>query len=72
MFYESCLVSNPFYGEYTLTEEDCVVSHENIRNISYKLSFDTFSTVSAGTNSLLISDTIVYSSTVYLGTYKLF
>ncbi|PSN56686.1 hypothetical protein C0J52_00007 [Blattella germanica] len=24
MFYESCLVSNPFYGEYTLTEEDCV------------------------------------------------
>nr|CAD7401286.1 unnamed protein product [Timema poppensis] len=24
MFYESCLVSNPFYGEYQLTEEDCV------------------------------------------------
>ena len=40
MFYESCLVSNPFYGEYTLTEEDCVVSHENIRNIRYKLLFD--------------------------------
>jgi len=42
MFYESCLVSNPFYGEYTLTEEDCVVSHENIGNISYKLHFDNF------------------------------
>jgi hypothetical protein len=33
MFYESCLVSNPFYGEYTLTEEDCVVSQQNIRHI---------------------------------------
>jgi hypothetical protein len=33
MFYEYCLVSNPFFGEYTLTEEDCVVSQENIRKI---------------------------------------
>ncbi|GLH14005.1 Uncharacterized protein GBIM_18454 [Gryllus bimaculatus] len=32
MFYESCLVSNPFYGEYTLTEEDCV-SCEALENI---------------------------------------
>ncbi|XP_046385673.1 uncharacterized protein LOC124155688 [Ischnura elegans] len=24
MFYRTCLVSNPFYGEYALTEEDCV------------------------------------------------
>ncbi|KAG8222106.1 hypothetical protein J437_LFUL000870 [Ladona fulva] len=24
LFYQSCLVSNPFYGEFSLTEEDCV------------------------------------------------
>nr|CAD7261344.1 unnamed protein product [Timema shepardi]CAD7572278.1 unnamed protein product [Timema californicum] len=28
MFYESCLVSNPFYGEYQLTEEDCVQTNQ--------------------------------------------
>jgi hypothetical protein len=44
MFYESCLVPNPFYGEYTLTEEDCVVSQENIRNrklkhVNYLISY---------------------------------
>lgn len=39
MFYESCLISNPFYGEYTLTEEDCVVSKINLL-ISFKYIID--------------------------------
>lgn len=25
LYYENCMMNNPFYNDYTLTEEDCVV-----------------------------------------------
>ncbi|KAL1129794.1 hypothetical protein AAG570_012738 [Ranatra chinensis] len=41
LFYETCLIGNPFYGEYTLTEDDCV-SCESLESIDIanKVSYD--------------------------------
>lgn len=25
LYYENCMINNPFYNDYTVTEEDCVV-----------------------------------------------
>lgn len=25
LYYENCMINNPFYNDYTITEEDCVV-----------------------------------------------
>ncbi|XP_063220213.1 uncharacterized protein LOC134529747 [Bacillus rossius redtenbacheri] len=47
MFYESCLVSNPFYGEYTLTEEDCISCEaleyvDRLGNVAYEQLLDGY------------------------------
>nr|CAD7604842.1 unnamed protein product [Timema genevievae] len=47
MFYESCLVSNPFYGEYQLTEEDCVSCEaleqvDRLGSVAYEHLLDSY------------------------------
>lgn len=47
MFYESCLVSNPFYGVYSLREEDCISCEsleriDRISDVTYQRLLDDY------------------------------
>ncbi|XP_014247166.1 uncharacterized protein LOC106665339 isoform X2 [Cimex lectularius] len=47
LFYESCLLENPLYGEYTLTKDDCITcealdSITVINRINYELLLDNY------------------------------
>ncbi|XP_075218014.1 uncharacterized protein LOC142322828 [Lycorma delicatula] len=47
LFYESCLMTNPFYNEYILTEDDCVsceaLEHvDRVNKVSYDYILDNY------------------------------
>ncbi|XP_049766994.1 uncharacterized protein LOC126100432 [Schistocerca cancellata] len=47
LFYESCLVTNPFYGDYSLTEEDCISCEtldaiDRVGGVSYEQLLDNY------------------------------
>ncbi|KAF4518873.1 hypothetical protein B566_EDAN006724 [Ephemera danica] len=47
LFYDSCLVNNPYYGDYTVTEEDCVTCEaletiDRVTGVSYQQILDGY------------------------------